>query len=63
LTQALLITRFIGAADIPFVRQWLGGGRLALVNLAFQARNCRRKPTDRLWFAISCLALAVIGWK
>jgi rhamnosyltransferase len=63
LTQALLIARFIGADDILFVRQWMGGGRLALLNLAFQARDCRRKPTDRLWFAISCLALAVIGWK
>jgi rhamnosyltransferase len=63
LNQARLIAGFIGAADIPFVRQWTGGGRLALLNLAFQARNCRRKPSDRLWFAMSCLALAVIGWK
>lgn len=63
LNQARLIARFIGADNIPFVRQWMGGGRLALLNLAFQARNCRRKPTDRLWFAMSCLALAVIGWK
>ena len=63
LNQARMIARFIGAGDLPFVRQWMGGGRLALLNLAFQARNCRRKPMDRLWFAMSCLALAVIGWK
>ena len=63
LNQARLIARFIGAGDLPFVRQWMGGGRLALLNLAFQARKCRRKPMDRLWFAMSCLALAVIGWE
>ena len=63
LNQARMIARFIGAGDLPFVRQWMGGGRLAVLNLAFQARNCRRKPMDRLWFAMSCLALAVIGWK
>ena len=63
LNQARLIASFIGASDIPFVRQWMDGGRLALLNLAFQAQSCRRKPTDRLWFAMSCLALAVIGWK
>jgi len=63
LNQARMIARFIGAGDLPFVRQWMGGGRLALLSLAFQAGNCRRKPMDRLWFAMSCLALAVIGWK
>lgn len=63
LNQARLIARFIGAGDMPFVRQWMGGGRFALLKLAFQARNCRRKPADRLWFSMSCLALAVIGWK
>ena len=63
LNQARLIARFIGASGIPFVRQWMGGGRFALLQLAFQAGNCRRKPMDRLWFAMSCLALAVIGWK
>ena len=63
LNQARLTAQFIGVDGIPFVRQWLGGGRLALLRLALQAKNCRRKRMDRLWFALSCLALAVVGWK
>ena len=63
LNQARLIARLIGASDAGFVRQWIGGGRIAMLRLAFQAARCRRKPTDRLWFALSCLALAVVGWE
>jgi rhamnosyltransferase len=63
LNQARLIARFSGADASPFARQWIGGGRFAMLSLASQARNCRRKPLDKLWFAISCVALAVIGWN
>ena len=63
LDQSRLTAEIIGASGFAFVRQWKGGGRVSLLTLAFQARKCRRKPMDRLWFAMSCLALAVIGWK
>lgn len=63
LSQARLIARLIGADAQPCVRQWFVGGRWATWVLALQAWQCRRKPVDRLWFALSCLALVVIGWN
>jgi rhamnosyltransferase len=63
LNQSRLIASLAGQADHPFVRRWSAGGRRALLRLACEAPHCRRKPLDRVWFAVSCLALAVIGWK
>jgi rhamnosyltransferase len=63
LGQSRLIASLVGQADHAFVRRWSGGSRVGLLALAFQASHCRRKPLDRVWFALSCLALAVIGWR
>jgi rhamnosyltransferase len=63
LNQSRLIGRLVGVGDTAFARQWMGGGRVAMLTLTLQAWHCRRKPTDRLWFALSCVALAVIGWR
>jgi rhamnosyltransferase len=63
LSQSRLIASLAGQAAHPFVRRWSGGSRLGLLALACEAHHCRRKPLDRVWFAVSCLALAVIGWK
>jgi len=63
LRQARLIARLVGADKDPRVHLWLGGGRRATWALAWQATHCRRRPVDRLWFAMSCLALVLIGWK
>lgn len=63
LNQARLIAQLIGVDNTSFVQQWIGGGRFGLLTLALQAPHCRRKPMDQLWFAVSCVALALIGWK
>lgn len=63
LNQALLIAEVVGKRGDDFVRLWSNGGRRGLLALAWQAPQCRRKPVERVWFAISCVALAVIGWK
>lgn len=63
LNQARLIAKLVDVSDTTFVRAWTRGGRVAMLALTLQAWRCRRKPTDRLWFALSCLALAVKGWK
>jgi rhamnosyltransferase len=63
LSQSRLIASLVGQVDHPFVRRWSRGSRLGLLSLALDAPQCRRKPLDRVWFAASCLALAVIGWK
>ena len=63
LNQARMVARLVGVGSETFVQHWSAGGRRRMLALAFQAQHCRRKPGDRLWFAVSCLALAVVGWK
>ena len=63
LNQARLIAELVGIGTQDFVRGWSQGGRWSMLKLALQATQCRRKPGDRVWFALSCVALAVIGWK
>jgi rhamnosyltransferase len=63
LNQARLIAQLVGADRQGFVRGWCRGGRMAMLRLSLQAAQCRRKPRDKVWFALSCLALAVVGWK
>lgn len=57
--QSLLIAEMIGALSLPQVRRGLLGGRSGYLWLALQAKHCRRKPMDRVWFAISCVLLAI----
>lgn len=61
LNQSLLIARLIGLSGNPFVVKWAGGGAGGLLWLAFRARECRRRSRDQIFFAISCLVLAVFG--
>jgi rhamnosyltransferase len=63
LDQARLISELVGNDQQEFVRQWSGGGRWGMLQLAMQSAHCRRKPGDKIWFALSCIALAIIGWK
>lgn len=63
LSQARLISELVGVDQQEFVLQWRGGGRWSMLHLAMQSAHCRRKPGDRIWFALSCFALAIIGWK
>ena len=63
LNQARLIAELVGVSSQEFVRGWSAGGRWSMLKLALQSAHCRRKPGDRVWFALSCMALALIGWK
>lgn len=63
LNQARLIAQLVGADHQGFVRGWCRGGRMAMLRLSLQAPRCRRKARDKAWFALSCLALAVVGWR
>lgn len=63
LTQARLIAAQVGLREHTFVRGWSGGGRWHSLALALRASQCRRRPRDRVLFALSCLALAIVGWK
>lgn len=57
--QSLLIADAAGASSLPLVQRGLRGGRLGYLWLALQARHCRRKRLDQVWFFISCLLLAL----
>nr|WP_145552260.1 glycosyltransferase [Variovorax boronicumulans] len=57
--QASLIARVAGMESEPFVSMWIGGQRIGLVKLALQCGQCRRRPQDRILFALSCLLMAV----
>ncbi len=57
--QSRLIAEVVGASTMPVVKRGLRGGRLGCLWLALQARHCRRKRLDQVWFFISCLLLAL----
>jgi rhamnosyltransferase len=62
LKQAALIAELVGLGDDPFVKRWAKGqGRTGLCWLALQAKECRRRQRDQVLFAMSCLALAMLG--
>ena len=63
LDQARLIADLVGVGHEEFVRRWCHGGRLSMLRLALQSAHCRRKPGDQVWFALSCVALAIVGWR
>ena len=57
--QSLLIADLVQASSLPVVQRGGRGGRLGYLWLALQARQCRRKRIDQLWFFISCVLRAV----
>jgi len=62
LSQSALIAELVGLGDNMFVKRWANGGaRQGLFWLAFQARQCRRRRRDQVLFAMSCLALCLLG--
>ena len=63
LNQARLIAELVGVEQQDFVQNWCRGGRRNMLGLAMQAAHCRRKPGDKIWFALSCMALAITGWR
>lgn len=61
LTQSVLIAQLVGLGNDPFVKRWSGQSKLGLLWLALHARQCRRRPRDKLIFALSCLVLCFAG--
>jgi rhamnosyltransferase len=62
-SQVRLIARLVGVADDAFVRRWLPLGRRQLLRLSLNARHCRRRTRDKVFFFCICWATAVIGKK
>lgn len=61
LAQSALIADLVGLGDDPFVRRWSDGSRTGLLWLACHAWQCRRRLRDKIIFALSCMALCVVG--
>lgn len=61
LAQSALIADLVGLGDDAFVKRWSGGGRAGLFWLACHGGQCRRRGRDKLLFALSCLAMSVLG--
>ncbi len=61
LAQSALIAQLVGLGDDPFVKRWSGGSRAGLLWLVFHAWQCRRRTRDEIIFALSCMALCVVG--
>lgn len=59
--QAAIIASVLNLDETPFVRRWKSGGRLGLLWLGLNANQCRRRKRDRVFFALSCIALSVLG--
>lgn len=63
LNQASKIAESVGMADSPFVRGWIGLGRLQLLRLIKDSARCRRRPRDKYVFGALCLVLALVKHK
>ena len=61
LTQSALIAQLVGLGDDPFVKRWSGCSRSGLLWLALHAWQCRRRLREKIIFALSCLALCIVG--
>lgn len=61
LSQSILIAELVGVGNDSFVRRWSDGGRIGMFWLACHAWQCRRRLRDKLLFALSCLALGILG--
>lgn len=57
--QANLIARLTGADRLPQIADGLSGHRMGLLRLALQARQCRRRPRDQMYFFFACLVFAL----
>lgn len=61
--QSSLIASLCGLDCHPFVKKWHDHSRFGMLYLAFNATKCRRKYSEKYFFALSFLILFFIGHK
>lgn len=61
--QVRIITLLVGLREDPFVKEWLQMRPHQLVRLSFNARKCRRRARDKVFFFFVCWAIALLGKK
>ena len=61
--QVRIIASLVGQSESPFVKSWWRLNRRQLIKLSFDARNCRRRGRDKVFFFCICWATALLGGK
>lgn len=61
--QSILLTNLVVKNDSNFTYNLKSLNRAGLLKLAFSARHCRRKISEKILFFIVCFALIVVGWR
>lgn len=62
LDQTRLVARLTGFSNGTHPTSHLNSGRFGLIRLAMNARQCRRRGRDKVFFALSCLLLC-LKWR
>jgi rhamnosyltransferase len=61
LKQASLLVTLFQLEQNPFIKKWYKLNRVSIIVLMLNARKCRRKTSDQVFFVLSCLILSIIG--
>ena len=61
LKQSTLIAHLVGLEGCALVQRWFDGSRLGMFSLACHSWKCRRRLRDKFLFALSCLAMFIVG--
>ena len=59
--QSSLIATLCRLETNSFVKKWHQHSRFGMLYLATKANKCRRKPSHRIYFILSCLLLFIVG--
>ena len=59
--QSSLIATLCRLENNTFVKKWHQHSRFGMLYLATKANKCRRKPSHRIYFILSCLLLFIVG--
>jgi rhamnosyltransferase len=59
--QAILITNFINLPCEPIIKKVFKSGPSGYLWLAYNFRECRRRPADQIAFLFLCLALSILN--
>lgn len=63
LEQSSLLALICGLRESSFVEKWYSHSRVGMLFLAFSAGKCRRKRSEKILFAFTCLILSLVGSK
>jgi len=63
LKQAKLLAEICHIENNHFIKKWGKLNRYGIFILMLHANHCRRKPLDKIYFAVACLIPLITGIK